>query len=167
MRAVDPREAFEDGRLVAITMVRAALDQALFAVTFANLLAQACYARTSSAWFENAPSWGVCAQKGPAPLDDLAGDKTASIDVQLGTIKFIKEGAGTSGLVCLDTTFADSGSGTETRIAMDVTFPADPAHDPVLDVVERAKSAIVERLRSAAAILEAKSALSLLVGEDD
>ena len=99
-------------------------------------------------------------------VNDPNRDTAALIDVQFGSIKFLQKKAGAIACVTVDVTFpnADPGDGA---LAMEVEFPADPETETILAIVETGRLKAIERLKSVARQLEAKSAAMLLFGQAD
>lgn len=101
-------------------------------------------------------------------MTNIVQDDAISIDLQFGTIKFIRSSAATFAAVTVEVSIEDTSFALDpgTKIMMDFRFPADPDVDTIATVAENARTHIIARLRSAMEILEGKSSKSLLYGDE-
>ncbi len=101
-------------------------------------------------------------------MTNIVQDDAISIDLQFGTIKFVRGGSATYAMVNVEVSIEDATFALDpgTKIVMDFRFPADPDTETIATVTENARAHIIKRLRSAVEILEGKSSESLLYGDD-
>jgi hypothetical protein len=127
----------------------------------------------TKAWFATLMLWHAHLQphapaqnKGSPSVSEHAPDQTVAIDAAFGSIRFIKEDGRTFACVSVDVTILDTSSGTEVenKIEMTVKFAAAPESETVMAIIDTARGHIIERLRSAASVVEGKSASALLFG---
>lgn len=125
------------------------------------------------AYFVTLMLWQACfqihepeQQEGPPSVSEHAPEKTVAIDVAFGSIRFSNDEAGTFACASVDVTILDLSSGTETenKVQMTVKFAANPDTETVMAIIDKARGHIIERLRSAANVVEGKSAAALLFG---
>lgn len=127
----------------------------------------------TQAWFAPLMLWHTyrqphapAQQKGSPFVSEHTPEETVAIDAGFGSIRFIKEDLETFACVSVDVTILDLSFGTEVenKIAMTVKFAASPETETVIAIIDQARGHIIERLRSAANVVEGKSAAALLFG---
>lgn len=101
-------------------------------------------------------------------MTNIVQDDAISIDLQFGTIKFVRASAITFAIVNVEVSIEDASLALDpgTKVIMDFRFPADPEVDTIATVAKNARAHLISRLRSAVEILEGKSPDSLLYGDD-
>ena len=101
-------------------------------------------------------------------VTNIVQDDAISLDLQFGTIKFVRSSSGTFALVNVEVSIEDASFPLDpgTKVAMDFRVPVDPEVETVARVTENARLHIIDRLRSVVQILEGKSSQSMLYGDD-
>lgn len=99
-------------------------------------------------------------------MKELEQDADVSLDVQFGSISFVQNNNAPFASISVLVTFPD-GDHHEGRdsVRLDIGFPADPAIDTIMSVVEKSRLAVIKRLTEAAMFLEATTSSELLFGE--
>ncbi len=101
-------------------------------------------------------------------MTNIAQDHPISIDLQFGTIKFVRASSTSFAVVNVEVSIEDTSYPLDpgTKVVMDFRFPVDPKIDTIARVTENARAHIIGRLRSAVEIFEDKSPEALLYGDD-
>ncbi|WP_158810492.1 hypothetical protein [Beijerinckia sp. L45] len=155
----------DDVGAVSVMIAQAQVRRAQHVIAMADTVTQACFA-TLMLWHAYFQNREPAKQEGSPFVSEHTPEETVSIDVAFGSIRFTKEAAGTFASVSVDVTILDLSSGleTENKIQMAVKFSAAPEAETVVAIIDKARGHIIERLRSAASVVEGKSAEALLFG---
>ncbi len=101
-------------------------------------------------------------------MTNIVQDDAISIDLQFGTIKFVRSSSTSFAVVNVEVSIEDTSFPLDpgTKVVMDFRFPVDPKAETIAKVTENARNHIIGRLRSAVEIFEGKSSDALLYGDD-
>jgi hypothetical protein len=157
----------DDAVAIPFMIVQANLRQVRHVIAITESVTQAWFAPLML-WHADRRLYEPAQQEGLPPVSEHAPEDTIAIDAAFGAVRFVREGAETFACVSVDVTILDLSSGTEAdnKVQMTIKFPAAPATETVMAVIEKARAHIIARLRSAANVVEGKTADALLYGED-